>query len=92
MHTRRQHLSQGTATGHDWDEISSDDDDDESSLCDGGAEKRVVRYLSDPETAEFMSKRRSMRVAQSTQDVTLVPTSSHPPSLLADGAGVTTSG
>lgn len=38
-------------------------------------------------------KRDSMSVAQSSQDVTLIPTSSHPPILLAGGVeGVTTSG
>lgn len=47
---------------------------------------------SNPETTAFFSKHHPMSVAQSTRDVTLIPTSSHPPILLADGVGVTTSG
>ncbi|XP_039248028.2 uncharacterized protein LOC120325917 [Styela clava] len=43
--------------------------------------------------AHFFAKHHPMSVAQNTQDVTLIPTSSHPPILLADGVeGVTTSG
>lgn len=98
-------LQQASAFYSCDDEDSDEDSDDDSFISAPKLPLKMGRTYSapdemtgrphrssNPETAAFFSKHHPMSVAQSTRDVTLIPTSSHPPILLADGVGVTTSG
>lgn len=98
-------LQQASALYSCDDDDSDEDSDDDSFISAPKLPLKMGRTYSapyemtgqphrtsNPETTAFFSKHHPMSVAQSTRDVTLIPTSSHPPILLADGVGITTSG